>query len=186
VSIQTQPDPAGGAPRRTGTGNVTAMLTAATSRRCSRRPLRPLGRSSTPPWHRYDGIHLVAFGVADARERISGCGDTVFGCVRWSTCSVPSKLAERPGTAAFTVARLEPGEMPEGRIQLLTHRSEQVVWQPRWLAHPNGAVGLTSVTIAVSDVDEATQRFETSHQPPRKTLFTPSDHRRSIAAAWSS
>ena len=63
------------------------------------------------------------------------------------------------GTAAFTVARLEPGEMPEGRIQLLTHRSEAMVWQPRWLSHPNGALGLVSVMIAVRDVGETAERF---------------------------
>jgi hypothetical protein len=49
--------------------------------------------------------------------------------------------------------------MPEGRIQLLTHRTEELVWQSRWLSHPNGALGLTSVMIAVRDLDEAAQRF---------------------------
>ena len=72
----------------------------------------------------------------------------------------PVDTVGEPGTAAFTVARLEPGEMPEGRIQLLTHRTEQMVWQPRWLSHPNGAIGLTSVVIAVDDLGEAGQRFE--------------------------
>jgi hypothetical protein len=34
-----------------------------------------------------------------------------------------------------------------------------MVWQPRWLSHPNGAFGLASVTIAVSDLDAAAPRF---------------------------
>ena len=62
-------------------------------------------------------------------------------------------------TAAFTVARVEPGEMAEGRIQMLTHHTEDAVWQKRWLAHPNGARGLASLVIAVADVDEAAARF---------------------------
>jgi len=33
------------------------------------------------------------------------------------------------------------------------------VWQKRWLAHPNGAIGLIDVVIAVADVEEAAQRF---------------------------
>src|SRR5262249_52068360 len=57
------------------------------------------------------------------------------------------------------IARLERGEMPEGRIQILTHRTEAVVWQPRWLSHPNGAVGLASIVIAVADVNDAAERF---------------------------
>ena len=35
--------------------------------------------------------------------------------------------------------------MAEGRIQMLTHHTEDAVWQPRWLAHPNGARGLASL-----------------------------------------
>jgi hypothetical protein len=49
--------------------------------------------------------------------------------------------------------------MPEGRIQALTHRTEQTVWQPRWLAHPNGARGLVDIVIAEADVEDATGRF---------------------------
>ena len=64
-----------------------------------------------------------------------------------------------PGTAAFTLARVEPGEMPEGRIQILTHRTEAMVWQPRWLSHPNGALALTSIMIVVADIEEAARRF---------------------------
>ena len=42
---------------------------------------------------------------------------------------------------------------------MLTHHSEQTVWQPRWLSHPNSATALIDVVIAVSDVEEAAQRF---------------------------
>src|SRR5262249_34589698 len=53
-----------------------------------------------------------------------------------------------------------PGEMPEGRIQALAHLTERTVWQPRWLTHPNGAIGLLDVVIAASDVEEAAGRFQ--------------------------
>ena len=71
----------------------------------------------------------------------------------------PVDTSAGTGTAAFTVARVEPGEMPQGRIQALTHHTESMVWQPRWLSHPNGALGLTIVTIVVADVSEAAARF---------------------------
>ena len=50
------------------------------------------------------------------------------------------------------------GEMAEGRIQMLTHHSEDAVWQKRWLTHPNGALGLASLAIVAADVDEAAAR----------------------------
>jgi len=57
------------------------------------------------------------------------------------------------------VARVERGEMAEGRIQILTHRTEDTVWQERWLSHPNGTVGLADLVVAVADVAEAAERF---------------------------
>jgi hypothetical protein len=65
-----------------------------------------------------------------------------------------------PGIAAFTVVRLQRGAFAEGRIQLLTHRTEATVWQPRWLSHPNGALGLTGLVIVSADVAEAAARLE--------------------------
>jgi hypothetical protein len=64
-----------------------------------------------------------------------------------------------PDVAAFTVVRLERGAMAEGRIQMLTHRTEHTVWQPRWLSHPNGAVALVDLVVACVDVSEAANRF---------------------------
>ncbi|MGC2124764.1 MAG: hypothetical protein WA652_18095, partial [Xanthobacteraceae bacterium] len=60
---------------------------------------------------------------------------------------------------AFTIARVEPEAMPEGRIQMLTHHTEAAVWQERWLKHPNSATGLIDVVIAVANVGEAAHRF---------------------------
>ena len=71
----------------------------------------------------------------------------------------PVDTVQGPDVAAFTIARLAPGQMAEGRIQMLTHRTEHTVWQPRWLDHPNGACALAGLTIAVADVAEAAARF---------------------------
>jgi hypothetical protein len=49
--------------------------------------------------------------------------------------------------------------MPEGRIQILTHRTEDTVWQKRWLKHANGALALLDVVMASPDVAEAAARF---------------------------
>jgi hypothetical protein len=159
MSVQTQPDPAG-ATRPTGTGNVTAMLTRGYVEVLFKTADTPLGQELDAAMARYAGVHLVAFAVKDAagaRQRLQESGFRVRPLVEMQR---PVDTGGQPGTAAFTVARLEPGEMPEGRIQLLTHRTEPMVWQPRWLSHPNGAIGLTSVVIAVNDLNEAGQRFE--------------------------
>jgi hypothetical protein len=159
VSVQTNPDPAGGTPRLTGTGNVTAMFSRGYIEALFKTADTPLGRELDAGLARYPGVHLAAFAVTDAsaaHRRLAGEGFRMQPLVEMQR---PVDTGGAPGTAAFTLARVEPGEMPEGRIQILTHRTEQMVWQPRWLSHPNGALGLTSVAIAVADAADAARRF---------------------------
>jgi Glyoxalase-like domain len=159
VSIQTNPDPASGTPRLTGTGNVTAMFERGYIEALFKTADTPLGRELDAGLARYPGVHLAAFAVADAASAHGRLGGEGFRMQALVEMQRPVDTGGAPGTAAFTLARVEPGEMPEGRIQILTHRTEHMVWQPRWLSHPNGALGLTSVAIAVADTAEAARRF---------------------------
>src|SRR3981081_1053221 len=159
VSVQTNPDPAGGTPRLTGTGNVTAMFSRGYIEALFKTADTPLGRELDAGLARYPGVHLAAFAVTDAsaaHRRLAGEGFRMQPLVEMQR---PVDTGGAPGTAAFTLARVEPGEMPEGRIPILTHRTEHMVWQPRWLDHPNGALALTSVAIVVADPWEAARRF---------------------------
>jgi hypothetical protein len=158
VSVQTNPGP-DGAPQPTGTGNVTAMLMRGYVEVLFKTADTPLGREFDAALARHAGLHLVAFAVADAERAHRRLDENGFRMQPLVALRRPVDTATGSDIAAFTVARVAPGEMPEGRIQLLTHHTEQAVWQPRWLTHPNGARGLTSVTIAVANVAEAARRF---------------------------
>jgi hypothetical protein len=158
VSIQVHPD-SRGVPQRTGTGNVTAMFARGYIEALFKSAETTLGRELESAMARYPGVHLVAFSVAEAAKEHRRLTEIGFRVRPLVALQRPVETANGCGTAAFTVARVAPGDMTEGRIQLLTHHTEHTVWQPRWLSHPNGAVGLTSVTIVVADVDEAAARF---------------------------
>jgi len=117
------------------------------------------------------GLHLAAFSVADAaaaRQRLAGAGFPVRDLVRMQR---PVETENGPGVAAFTIARVTPRAMPEGRIQILTHHTAATVWQPRWLSHPNSVCDLIDVVIAVGNVEEAAQRF--ARFAGRPATFTP-------------
>jgi hypothetical protein len=159
VSVQVNPGEAGGPARPTGTGNVTGMFAQGYIEVLFKTAATPLSQELDAAIARYAGVHLIAFSVADATEahhRLGGQGFRVRPLVHMER---PVETEGKPGKAAFTLARPEAGEMPEGRIQFLTHHTEQMVWQPRWLSHPNGARALASVTVVVNNVDEAAQRF---------------------------
>ena len=158
ISIQVNADQSGGQ-SPTGTGNVTAMFERGYTEVLFKTADTPLAREFDAMLGDHAGLHLAAFAVADAqaaRRRLATNGFRVREPVDMSR---PVETETGRGTAAFTIARVERGVMPEGRIQMLTHHTEQAVWQKRWLSHPNSAIGLIDVMIAVADVEEAAQRF---------------------------
>jgi hypothetical protein len=158
VSIQVNTDQAGGV-HPTGTGNITVMLPHGYAEILFKTSDTALSRELDVALERHAGLHLAAFAVADAEtahRRLAENGFRVRDLVRMQR---PVETATGAGTAAFTIARVEPGAMPEGRIQMLTHHTEETVWQERWLSHANSVLGLIDVVIAVADVGEAAQRF---------------------------
>jgi glyoxalase-like protein len=159
LSIQSNPDPHGGPPQLTGTGNMTVMFRRGYVEILFKTSETPLSREFDAGLARHAGLHLVAFAVADAAKAHARIGTSGFPVRPLVQMQRPVGTETGEATAAFTIARVEPGVMPEGRIQMLTHRTEQAVWQPRWLTHPNGAVALTDVVIAVADIAETAQRF---------------------------
>ncbi len=171
VSVQVIPDPEG-APRPTGTGNVTAMFSRGYVEVLFKTADTALGRELEAALARHAGVHLAAFAMADAaaaHRRLASAGFRMQPLVHMQR---PVETGGAPGIAAFTLARLEAGQMPEGRIQILTHRTEAMVWQPRWLSHPNGAVALTDVIIAAHDLEDAAWRF--ARFTGRKAIPSPS------------
>jgi hypothetical protein len=158
VSIQVHPGATAGS-QLTGTGNVTAMLSRGYIEVLFKTADTVLGREFDGWLARHAGLHLTAFSVAradEAHRRLDAAGFRVRPLVSMQR---PVETEAGADTAAFSIARVEPEEMPEGRIQMLTHHTESAVWQTRWLSHPNGAVGLIDAVIAVTDVEEAARRY---------------------------
>jgi hypothetical protein len=155
--VSVQVDRRSGEP--TGTGNITAMLRRGFMEVLFRTADTPLARELDAAVARHPGVHLAAFAVPDAAAAHRRLDDAGFRVRPLVEMARPVDTATGRGTAAFTVARVEPGEMAEGRIQILTHRTEDTVWQPRWLDHPNGSIGLSGLMIAAADMDETAQRF---------------------------
>jgi hypothetical protein len=158
VSVQVNPDGKGGE-QPTGTGNVCAMLPRGYVECLFKTADTPLGHELDKAMERYPGVHLAAFAVHDpeaAHARLQSEGFRMRPLV-----SMQRQVMTEAGSdvAAFTVLRVERGEMAEGRMQMLRHRTEHTVWQPRWLAHPNGALGLLDVVIATADAKEAADRY---------------------------
>jgi len=158
VSIQTNRG-ADGVNRLSGTGNVTAMLERGYVEVLFKTADTALGEEFDEALSKYAGVHLAAFAVADANAKSRALSEAGFRVRPIVELRRPIETEVGEAEAAFTVARVERGEMAEGRMQYLTHHSEEVVWQTRWLDHANGAEALLDVVIAVEDVAEVAERF---------------------------
>jgi hypothetical protein len=59
--------------------------------------------------------------------------------------------------ARFALIQLP--DQPEGRINLVRHVAPEVLWQEHFLRHPNKAVALDDVVLAVAEPAETAARF---------------------------
>jgi len=104
---------------------------------------------------RYTGAHIVALGMADAEGNLARLrrGGLDIPGIAWLERPV------EPGGPIAKFARLPFPDAPEGRIQLVQHLTPELVWNPRWMDHSNGAVALESTIIAAQNPAETIARL---------------------------
>lgn len=109
---------------------------------------------------RYVGVHLIAFGTVTPQDDFGRLARGGFEPLAPISLQRTVGTVVGDATARFTVVRVAPTAMAEGRIQFCQHHTRDVVWQPRWTAHPNRATGLAGVLLCVADPREAARRYE--------------------------
>ena len=157
---QTTPAP-GAAPVAGGTANRCVMLREGYIEvLCVVDPRHPTGARTQRQLERYTGVHIVAMTDPDAlarRHRLEAAGFETQEPVNLRR-AVPLESGGE-AMAAFTVCRTPAEAMAEGRVQILSHLTEDLVWQKRWTTHENGIVALRDVVILPADLDEAVDRY---------------------------
>jgi hypothetical protein len=142
-----------------GTGNRCVMFEAGYVEFLTPTAITPVADQLRAAIQRYVGVHLIAFGTSTPEV------DHARLCEQGFEPLTPVSLQRPIGTeggediARFTVVRVPPGTMPEGRIQYCQHHTPDLVWQKRWLDHENGAKALAAVLLCVEDPPAAARRF---------------------------
>lgn len=108
---------------------------------------------------RYTGVHLIAFGTNAPDEDYARLDREGFTPLAPLPLQREAQTPDGTATARFTVVRVPPPVMAEGRIQYCQHHTPDVVWQPRWLTHANHAVALAGVLLCVANAAAAAQRY---------------------------
>jgi catechol 2,3-dioxygenase-like lactoylglutathione lyase family enzyme len=108
---------------------------------------------------RYAGLHLIAFGSGDAGGSHAGLAAEGFAPQPIIDLERTVRAAPCDATARFSVVRVPPGTMAEGRVQYCQHHTPELVWQERWLEQPNQARALGGLVLCVADPAEAALRY---------------------------
>ncbi len=109
---------------------------------------------------RYTGLHLIAFTVGDADSTVARLRAAGFQPDPPIALRRPMPLDDGgEGTAAFSVIRFPDGAMDEGRIQILTQDTPEIVWQPSVTADENALDMLSGILLCVADPREAATRY---------------------------
>lgn len=119
----------------------------------------PIAQQLRSAIQRYTGLHLIALGTAAAEADHARLEKNGFSPLPAVALQREIGTTDGSGTARFTVVRVPPGTMAEGRIQYCQQHTPELLWQPRWLEHRNHARGLAAVIICVADPQEAAQRY---------------------------
>ena len=142
-----------------GTGNRCVMLERGYLEFLSPISDAPNAREVLDATARYVGVHLIAFGTNDPRADYARLAAQGFRPTPVVDLQRQVETAEGEATVKFRVVRALHGAMEEGRIQFCEQRAPEVIWQPRWMDHPNRARTLEWIVICVADPFAVAQRF---------------------------
>jgi catechol 2,3-dioxygenase-like lactoylglutathione lyase family enzyme len=158
LSMHMGSDRPGGERKPMGAGNRCALFG-----RTYLELLGLFGDGSVDPWNirpliaQYEGLHGCSFGCGDAEtveKRLREAGLSSSGVLPLQRdVETPDGVA----TARFQAIHLDRALTPEGLIHIAHHLTPELIHQPRYLEHANGATHLHSVLLVVDDAElEAT------------------------------
>ncbi len=161
-AAQHNADPGGGPPKPAGTGNHCAMLEVGYIEILTAIPgmETPLADQLRTGIARYTGLHLIALTTDDAEAARARLLEAGFEPGETVHLRRPVETADGgEAEVSFSVIRVAPETMPEGRIQMLRQNTPELAWQDRFINRDNGITGLSGMLLCVSDPSEAADRF---------------------------
>ncbi|MCG8324794.1 MAG: VOC family protein [Thiotrichales bacterium] len=98
------------------------------------------------------GEGLIAAALATTDAAATHAGFAAAGLDPPAVADL-TRIVERPDGPAetrFKLVQLAPERTPEFRLFVCGHETPELIRHPDWLAHANGATGLSSLTVAVA------------------------------------
>ena len=104
---------------------------------------------------RHEGLHILALAMDDAaanQARLARGGLDI-------AVAPLERPVDDPDGPRARFERLPLPEAPEGRVQLIRHLTPELLWQPRWMEHANGAAALVELILVSAAPAESAARL---------------------------
>lgn len=111
---------------------------------------------------RYEGAHIVAFGVETADEtyrRLSARGIPIEPARDLQRDAAYGPHGNETRRAAFRNMYFDRAQYPEARLLYIEHLTRDVLWQPHLLDHPNGVAALRDIFLCVNDARSVAEKY---------------------------
>lgn len=109
----------------------------------------------------HQGGHIVCFDSDDCNavdHRLRAAGIETSGVIPLQR---EIDTPEGVRTARFERVQFAPKDTPEGYIQAARHLTPDYIYQPRYIAHPNGATRLAETFVVALDAEAMARRYGT-------------------------
>ena len=142
-----------------GAGNRCAMLESGYLEFLTPTEDTPVGKQIRAGIARHTGQHLIAFGTPAAEEDHARLGRHGFAPLPLVNLQREVDVSGQLRMARFAVVRVPPEAMPEGRVQFVQQLTPECLWQPKYLAHPNGVTGLLATFVVAEEPAQVAARY---------------------------
>lgn len=95
-----------------------------------------------------EGAHVLSLLVADAAAAAARLGRAGFAAELVANERAADPAAPQGARARFMRVPLTDADP---RLQLIEQQTPELVWQERWLSHPNGAQGIEAVIVRAAE-----------------------------------
>jgi hypothetical protein len=106
------------------------------------------------------GIQALAFKMRDPDDLHRQLIENRWPAQPPEEFSRPVALPDGDADAKFRIIRLNPSPIQGGHIFFCEHLTPQLIWRREWQEHPNGAIGIAHLVIAVLDPGKLAEAFE--------------------------
>lgn len=172
--FHTLPPPAPGATRPlVGTGNHCAMLGRGYVELIGITDAAYRGRLRAA-LARYQGVHIVAFGTADAQAAARDLRAAGIAAGGPAILERPVEGEGRGELARFAIVDWPADLLPDCYFFIIQHLTRAVLWRHPLPEHPNGAASLEGITVAAADpADFATRLGQLLSVKPEGSAVAP-------------